>query len=594
VRAFIDLLITFNSEPTSRWPARKGDFLQETVFAYGDAVVYRLAPRHLIPGLQLHHAARGDWQVWALGEIFGYSDLAKNTATQVSSFAADLAAERAQPVRLNGHFLIFAFNSHAHEWHAWTDRFATLHAYHGWDGRRAALGTFHPAVTSAASRRQLDWQGLTGFFGCGFFPMDHTHFQDVRVLQPASHYVFDAKGAPKRHERYWAWRHEPNHARSYKDTLAAFHHVFLTVMRDLLRENLVAIPISGGLDSRTTLATANGSAGGRLWSYSYGYADDSIETRIARQLAQCRALPFQAFTIQPYLFDQLDVVLNSIEGFQDVTQSRQAFVMDEIGRHADYLISAHLGDLWMGDMGLSNTPRADEEMVLDHTFQKMQKRGHAWLLENLCDGRPGVGNAAAFLSELVRAQLQPLRHIECPDFRAKAYKRQTWSWRWTTASIRIFQTQVFPRLVYDDTRLTDFLCTVPSDFMCKRRLQIDFLKRFAPDLARITWQPFDANLFQCRYFNTLLLPKRAWKKATRLLTRKKIFERNWEVQFLNERGREGLRDWLARPGLRLHEFVAPAKVQGLLDAFFARPLEEGRGYTVSMLLTFSAWLEKHA
>ena len=47
------------------------------------------------------------------------------------------------------------------------------------------------------------------------------------------------------------------------------------------------------------------------------------------------------------------------------------------------------------------------------------------------------------------------------------------------------------------------------------------------------------------------------------------------------------------PGSRLHEFVSPDDVRSLLDAFFAAPLEEGRGYTVSMLLTFSSWLEAH-
>lgn len=594
LRAFIDFLIAFHSPPGSKWPARSDDFCQQTIFSAADAAVYRLQPPALVPGLRLHEASAGDWRVWALGEIYQYADAGKTTASRVTAFATDLAASKEQPLHLNGHCLIFAFNGKARQWHVWTDRFATLHTYYGSDGQRAAIGTFHPAVVAASSRRRLDWQGLTGFFGFGFFPQDRTYFEDVRILQPASHYVFDEHGALRNHDRYWAWRHEPDPKRSYDDTVAAFNDTFVGVMRDLLRENRVAIPISGGLDSRTTLAAANGSAGHRLWSYSYGYADDSIETRIAGQLAQARALPFQQFTVQPYLFDKLDEVLAGIEGFQDVTLSRQAFVADEIGQHADYVISAHLGDLWMGDMGLVDQPNADDETVVEYTLQKMQKTGHAWLLQNLCEGRPNAGKATGFLKEVVREQMKPLRHIECPDFRAKAYKRETWSWRWTTASIRMFQATAFPRLAYDDTRLTDLMCTIPSAFVSQRRLQIDFLKRFAPDLARVPWQPYDASLFHYQHFNTWLLPKRAIKKAARLLAAKKIFERNWEVQFLNDRGRKGLQHWLLRPGLKLHEFVAPAKVQELLDNFYVAPLEERRGYTVSMLLTFSAWLEKYA
>jgi len=40
--------------------------------------------------------------------------------------------------------------------------------------------------------------------------------------------------------------------------------------------------------------------------------------------------------------------------------------------------------------------------------------------------------------------------------------------------------------------------------------------------------------------------------------------------------------------------VSPGAIAALLDAFHARPLEEKRGYTVSMLLTFSEWLERWA
>jgi hypothetical protein len=64
------------------------------------------------------------------------------------------------------------------------------------------------------------------------------------------------------------------------------------------------------------------------------------------------------------------------------------------------------------------------------------------------------------------------------------------------------------------------------------------------------------------------------------------------VQFSGP-GRARLDEHLLRSGLRLHELVAPARVRELLSAFDAAPLESGRGYAVSMLLTLSAWLERH-
>jgi hypothetical protein len=134
--------------------------------------------------------------------------------------------------------------------------------------------------------------------------------------------------------------------------------------------------------------------------------------------------------------------------------------------------------------------------------------------------------------------------------------------------------------------------TVPSRFVSGRRLQIDFLKRFAPDLARITWQVYDTNLFRYQHSNSWLLPKRAFKKGWRVLRKKHITQRNWEAQFLSEDGKRGLNQWLLRPGLGLHEFIAPGAIQQLLDRFYVLPDRED-GYTLSMLLTFSAWLERY-
>ena len=105
----------------------------------------------------------------------------------------------------------------------------------------------------------------------------------------------------------------------------------------------------------------------------------------------------------------------------------------------------------------------------------------------------------------------------------------------------MFQPGAFPRLPFYDVRLADFFATVPSAWHRGRRLQVDYLKHSVPELARVPWQAYDANLYWYPYFRTWLLPKRAVKKAWRLLRRRPTRERNWEMQFLNERAGAGWR-----------------------------------------------------
>ena len=156
----------------------------------------------------------------------------------------------------------------------------------------------------------------------------------------------------------------------------------------------------------------------------------------------------------------------------------------------------------------------------------------------------------------------------------------------------MFQPAAYPRLPFYDTRLMDLICTIPTEFIRGRRLQVEYLKRYAPDLARIPWQVYDANLYWYPYFNSLLIPKRAVKKLSRRLSGRPVIQRNWEVQFLSPGGREGLQAYLLEPGLKIHNHAPRKELNRLVDDLYADP-SAGNGYAVSMLLTFSAWLEAY-
>lgn len=122
-------------------------------------------------------------------------------------------------------------------------------------------------------------------------------------------------------------------------------------------------------------------------------------------------------------------------------------------------------------------------------------------------------------------------------------------------------------------------------------MQIEYLKRHAPRVARIEWQPYEANLYAYRWSPLWMKPVRAWRKLRRAVRGEKVIQRNWEVQFFSVGGWEQLEGWLLRKGLVLHELVTPAKIRDLLEEFRRSP-DGANGYTVSVLLTFSVWLER--
>ena len=310
--------------------------------------------------------------------------------------------------------------------------------------------------------------------------------------------------------------------------------------------------------------------------FSYGYSADSVETRIARHIAKAISLPIRTFTVKPYLLEQLSIVNSCLEGFQDATQARQASIVGRLS--ATRVLAAHWGDVW-----LDTTSGAVADVDWTTAYAKFEKRGASWFDENIRYSDSGDPSP----EELLRNEWRSYEDIQAPELRLKAFKTDQWSFRWTLASLRMYQAWAFPRLPFYDTRLTDFLLTVPPEFLAGRKLQVEYLKRHAPDLARIPWQAYDTNLFRLQHFNTWLLPKRALKKLGRSLSGRKPIERNWEIQFGGPKQRRSLeRILLETHGLH-RELFSRKSMEQILGRFYRNWPDPEAGYVVSMLLTLA-------
>ena len=562
-----DFLLLFGH--TDKLPAARSGGTWRLILRQDACALFLSAPTEKWRGSPLFSWQDANRQFWQMGVVWG---------------------EKAEklPTDWPGHYALLALDNATNHWHLWTNRCSTFHVYYGRGFNVAALGTFSPAV-SALTPRTLDTDALAGFFSLGFFPSDRTHHKEVQIIRPATHFELDTHGSVIKQERLWHWRHEPNPQRTFDATVDEFAEIFHQVIGSQLYNRSVAFPISGGLDSRSTIAALPSEMhSSSPWSYSYGFAEDSVETHIAAKIAAARDLPFNNFTVRPYLFNALPMVVDSLEGFQDITQARQAFVVNDLAAHADYVMAAHWGDVWLDDMGTEKQPHKE---FLDFAATKFIKQPE-WLLKHIIQPLAPRLEIRALLRETLSAETQRLGDIVEDDFRLKALKTEMWSFRWTTASLRMYQPGAFPLLPFYDPRLIDFFCTVPTAYVRGRRLQIEYLKRYAADLARVPWQVFDANLYWYPYFNSLLLPKRAMKKSMHLIRRKAVLERNWEVQYLSPGGREHLEGCLLANGLSVHTLVSQVEIGNLIKAFYASP-SPAAAYSLSMLLTFSTWLERH-
>jgi hypothetical protein len=517
------------------------------------------------------------WSAFLIGELYPLTG-GGTAAGRVSE-----AIDEQRTEVLNGHFALLAWLERERCWRLWTGPFGTLHLHWCRGDGGTAIGTACADVAGAVSRRELDGGALRTLLRYGFMLGDRTHYRDVRLLRPGCQYTFDELGAPRGQRRYWHWSADHGRSPDGGDLAERLDHLLRRVVGDLAADRTVALPISGGLDSRSSFSVlAPKDASGCVASvraFSYGYQAGSVETSIARQVARARGQEIETFTIEPYLFERLSELTAALEGFQDLTLPRQASIAGRV--EADRVLVAHWGDVWLDGL----PPR---EGPVDAAFAdaRFSKRGAGWLLDHL---RGVACDASA--QEILREEWRAVEAIEPADLRFKAFKTEQWSFRWTVTSLRAYQSWAFPRLPFYDARLAAFLLSIPAERLAARRLQIEHLRRYAPDLARIKWDAYDTDLYRYRGFDAWLLPRRILARARRTLTGRRPIRRNWEVQFGGAAGRSELERYLLSEARALHEWFAPADIAGLVDDLYRRWPEPGLGYAVSMLVSLGSWLD---
>jgi hypothetical protein len=581
MNAFADVAVTFAS-PAPPAATRLGN--RWTLDREGPGGVWTSAGD---AGHGVLRAGSGRWALWAVGDVFAYRGGAREP---LARFGQELAEGREEPAQLDAHALVVAWDEAERQLHVWVDRRGTVHAYVG--GRPGGVRLATPyAVVAEASSGALDWVGITGFCGFGFYVADRTPLEDVRILRPATHTVFDASGRQVSQERYWDWSFDPDHARSDEVIVDGFHEVWRATLARQADDHRVVVPVSGGLDSRTIVGGLTGpSAAGRVPPalLTYGYSAGSREIAIARRVARARGLPIREEVVGAYLFDRLDEVVGSVEGFSALTLPRQVAVSATIAQLGDRAVGGHWGDVWF-DTGGAPGEGAPRDLV-DVAFAKFAKRGRGWLLDHVCRPNLGGQDPEELLREVLREELGRLPDLGDDDLTLKALKTEQWSFRWTLASVRAYQLAVPTLLPFYADDVVDFFLEVPSARLAGRRLQKAYLRRHHPDLADIPWQDTGMSLFERPWEPTVALARRAVAKGVRTLRRRPVVERNWEVQYQGVAGRERLGDLLAE-GIERLPRVDPEGLGTFITASVEAP-GAGAGYALDALATLAAQLEQ--
>ena len=443
-------------------------------------------------------------------------------------------------------------------------------------------------IAKIEGKHELDLEAICLFIAFGFFFDTDAYWKDEMVLSPGSIYKLDENDRVISSEKWFQWNYNPRNI-SFEKALEEFTSLFETIVNDQTNNKKVVLPISGGLDSRTQAVALRNHP--NVNSYSYDYEGGYPETKIAKKIAEVCDFPFQSLSVSKgYLWNCIDELAEINQCYSEFTHPRQMAFFDSFKDMGNVFSLGHMGDLMFDSFGL---PQLSFEEEVELLIKMLIKKGGSELASALWKSWKLEGTFEDYYKSRIRSMLKKI-NIEDTNARFRAFKTQYYVSRWSSNNLSVFDVMHPATLPYYDDRMCEFICTIPEKYLADRKLQIAYIQKNAPDLAKITWQgqkPYNLNNF---YLNKspYNLPNRILGKLKREindLIGKPYISRNWELQFIGKENDQHVKNWLFES--KLNALVPKEIIQQFYDNF--KEIDGVKySHPLSMLLTLALFQEK--
>ncbi|RNC86890.1 MAG: asparagine synthase [Winogradskyella sp.] len=441
-----------------------------------------------------------------------------------------------------------------------------------------------PHLISTGNDDKLDLKAICIFAAIGFFLDQDTFWLNKKVLPAASINELSSNNTLEKSKTYFEWHYTPREL-AFSDAVDEFSVLFETIISEQTSGKKVILPLSGGLDSRTQAAALK-YLNADVSAYSYEYENGFAESKIAQQVADVCGFDFHSYKIKKgYLWERLDELVKLNQCYSDFTSPRQMAISEKFSSLGDVFSLGHWGDVLFDSYGLNEIPHDEQVQFLS---QKLLKRNGLQFAEDLWASWGIKGDFKSYFLKRISDALGTI-DIDNTNARLRAFKSKFWAPRWTSVNLSIFENSKSITLPYYDNRMCEFICTIPEDYLNDRKIQIEYIKRRNPELAKLMWQdkrPY--NLYNYRAPNSLKTIR--YKISNKLnrgilrLTGQKYIQRNWELQFLGEANNAELRDVLLES--KLSKFISKPVIDKYLNGFYSGE-ELKNAHPLNMLLVLA-------
>jgi asparagine synthase (glutamine-hydrolysing) len=503
---------------------------------------------------------------------------------------------------LNGCFACAIWDSTEDKLILISDRYGMRPLYYAQCGHRFLFSSeIKGLLVDPMLPRQVSAIAVQEFFRYQFLLDDKTLLSDVRVLPPAS--LLELTNGQWQRRRYWSPRFDQENVRGvrahdYVEELIRLFRQATARQTALEREQSkpVALFLSGGLDSRTTLGFIR-EADVPTHCYTFGVPncrDHAIAQEAARVTDSC--YHFHPLTAVGLAKDARHSVYIT-DGLIGCTHLYAPSLLPEVRKRSSISFTGFAGDLLLGGSYLSKETLglSDDERLADALQDKasiiLPEQRRAALL------RP------AYYPLAPAGSMEPFREFldwtpaTRPGDKSDHFFLYQHVRRFTLQGLIMQRSQIEYRTPFFDNDLFDFICLIPPRLRMGHRVYIEMLRQAFPVLAHLPYQktglPADAPAWRIQARGAM---DRGARGATRLAVRLGL--PRLRLRF-REQGFHHYASWLRTT---LHPFVEdtlfsepalsrpyfqPAMLREVVNEHMSG--RRDRTPLISKLLTFELW-----
>ena len=477
------------------------DWHSDESFAAGSAVCGRKGT--FVTHFQPFVFDDGNQYLMIDGDIFGlgtgHPEFTNTLDEEIIAAVAEQIGRRGPEAigDIDGDYNILHYDRRRDRLQIWTDRFGLRHLFYYDD---ANLTIFAPEIDAILQQpgidRSRDLDSMSDILTLRTMVHNETLFEKIKLIPAASYLEIDGGGL-RVHEHWRPDYREDRHDASYDDLLEEGYELWRNAIYKRLRgKSKLAIPLSGGLDSRLLVAFALQKTDD---IYCFTHGDPGIdEHRIAEIVAKHLNLDYDLIPFNPdaladtieenvrvkggmvsqggYMVelakrfgDRFEVFLNGTFAM-GMSFTTHFFREDEIGR--PFATEDKVKRIISRMGGEQFGPTVQKQLRPDFRRELLERRGNS-IRTALADFE--------FLSDSF--------HKEKDWFLIQTLKRRegvgidTW---------RYYVNDVLPLADYD---LLDFYLRLPTKYKVTREFHYEIIRRKFPDLARIEYQRTGVDLF---------------------------------------------------------------------------------------------------